>query len=197
MYNKSMSVSHSKKIIHIHIPRTGGTSIFRAFSDYWDDRGDNPTAESFLERAIECRNRIGSDQYNLYYKFAFVRNPWDRMVSVYSWRKQSLGGLLVNDLSFHDWICNTELLDVTIRTTTSQLNWLCDGGGIIVDFVGKFENMIEDWENLNKILGMRRHLPHMNESNHSHYSEYYDEETREIVANRFADDIEFFGYSFD
>ena len=81
---------------------------------------------------------------------------------------------------------------------SNHLIWLCDEKGkLLVDFIGRFENFQIDFDYVCDQIKMPRvKLPHLNKSNHEHYTEYYDDETRSIVANRFAKDIEYFGYKF-
>jgi hypothetical protein len=81
----------------------------------------------------------------------------------------------------------------------NQLDYITDErGSIIVDFVGRFENLDRDVSSVIAALGLpSRSLPLVNKSHHRHYSEYYSEETKTLVAERYSRDIQFFGYQFE
>ncbi len=79
-------ISHEFKCIFIHIPKTAGSSIEVFFEEY-------PRTQHVL--ATECLKEYGGKDWNRYYKFAFVRNPWDRVLSWYLW--------LERDAILYDW----------------------------------------------------------------------------------------------
>jgi len=79
----------------------------------------------------------------------------------------------------------------------SQMTFLVDAdNNMRMDHILRFENLNEDWCNFCKKVGLDLELPHVNKSPGKHYTEYYDDETREIVAKRYAKDIEYFNYEF-
>jgi hypothetical protein len=74
---------------------------------------------------------------------------------------------------------------------------ICEQKNLKADFIGKFENLQNDFDVMCNITGIpQQQLPHKNATKHKHYSEYYDDETRSIVAEKYAKDIEYFNYKF-
>ena len=80
-----------------------------------------------------------------------------------------------------------------------QWEWISDSNGnLIIDYIGRFESLEKDYETICSYIGYRKgDLPHINKSNHRPYWLYYDDETRQIIAEIFKRDIDYFGYSFD
>src|SRR5512140_1266429 len=128
----------------------------------------------------------------------FVRNPWDRVVSLYE-RTEALQ--LRNEMSFEqfvDWIEYSSATCVHSSPHRYQLDWFVDpNGNVLADFIGKFERLDEDWAFVAQKLGLGEKLPHRRQNPRDrHYTEYYNSRTRDVIANKFKVDIEHFGYEF-
>src|SRR6266542_4784756 len=84
------------------------------------------------------------------------------------------------------------------RLGKSQLDWITDGkDSVLVDFIGRFERLQDDFAVVCSRIGVPcPPLPHEGRSVRTCYVEYYDDETRALVARRFRPDIDYFGYEF-
>jgi hypothetical protein len=142
--------------------------------------------------------------HKVYYKFAFVRNPWDWHVSMYHFilsepthTKHSLVKSFGNFKNYLEWVIATPH-PFAKGATKFQKDALTDGAGkLLVDFVGRYETLAQDFDRVCQTLNITTHLPHVNKSAHQDYRDYYDARTRQMVADHFAEDIALFGYSFD
>ena len=181
-------ISHEYKCIFIEVPKTGSTTIRSIIGR---------TKKPHLD-ILQIKKQVTIKQFNQYFKFGFVRNPWDRAVSLYN---RNEGIQLKNKMSFVNFIkWHNYATDTCTHPSQKkyQLDFFTDSvGELLVDFIGKFENLQQDFNIICDKIGIPQHqLPHINKSNHKHYTEYYDDETREIVAEKYAKDIEYFGYEF-
>ena len=192
--------------------KTGGESIERALLERdpaavtelpgfaeWDD----PLKRRHLF-AADLREHLGRERWEAAFSFAFVRNPWDRLVS---WYEMAIARpsndfhrqVVETTDSFADFVtgCTGGL---AAKTTFNQVDYIDGPGGEgeIVDFVGRFESLERDFAAVGRRLGLppEAGLGHENRTRHRPYRDYYDDETRAIVAERFARDIDRFGYSF-
>ena len=180
--------------IFIHINKTAGTSIGKAIG--------LPIKDHLM--ATEVIARIGIDKWNAAYKFTVVRNPWDKVVSHYEYRrKKNKTEIASRHVSFSDWVKMTygeekqPFYYNNPRSFQQQVDWLKDAEGkISMDFIGKFESINEDFNHIRKVIGLDATLPHLNASTRASYQSYYDDETRDIVAHWFREDIDQFGYRF-
>jgi chondroitin 4-sulfotransferase 11 len=181
--------------IFIHINKTAGTSIGRAIG--------LPVKDHLT--ATEVIARIGQEKWNNAYKFTVVRNPWDKVVSHYEYRrKKNKTEIAERNISFSDWVIMTygDIKNTFYynnpRSFQPQVDWLKDDlGNVSMDYVIKFESINEGFNHVKEVLGLDAPLPHLNASSRASYHSYYNDETREIVARWFHQDIEEFGYSYD
>ncbi|HFD80723.1 MAG TPA: hypothetical protein ENK05_10090 [Gammaproteobacteria bacterium] len=183
----------ARSFIFIHINKTGGSSVALALG----------IPLQMHATADEVRQQISPAQWREAFKFAYVRNPWDKVVSHYHYRVQTnQTGLAAGGLDFNQWVRlaygekDPRYYDKP-RFFMPQKDWVSDRSGrIIVDFVGRFERLQEDFRVVCKTLGIEKTLPHIRKSSHGHYRDYYAEDTREIIGQWFRDDIDAFGYEF-
>jgi hypothetical protein len=125
-----------------------------------------------------------------YFKFGFTRNPWERLVSTWKYAFVPKRISQYGKVSFRKFI--KDYTDVWLGVEMNTLDF-CNG----CDFIGKFENLQEDFNIVCDKIGIsRQKLLHINKTKHKHYTEYYDDETIEIVEEKYAKDIEFFKYKF-
>ena len=199
-------ISHSHKFIFIHIPKTAGTSISEALRPY----GLTGEGHYTLQR-IQNKSSITDEQLNTFYKFAVVRNPWDIVVSHYSYSKmkksvwhsddgttpykQHPDYELTNNNVFKEFV--RLLVNGKINnsiTKEKQSHWLDKR----LDFLIRFETLKEDFAKVcNKIGCSDVILKNINISKHNHYSTYYDDESRDWVSKYFSRDIKRLGYEFN
>lgn len=149
-----------------------------------------------------CKYSIESNKFldKTYFSFTFVRNPWSRMVSNWTYfksnklriRQMKLSGYNLSEYnSFRDFIELT--LSFNNHHWQPQYLFLEDN----LDYIGKVENFNQDWCHICQKLDYNNLPPKkVNTTNHKHYTEYYDDTTKEIVAEKYARDIDLFGYKF-
>lgn len=195
-----MLISQKHKFIFIHIPKTGGTSVKHALGKYSDRiPGLTDTAENTIKyghiKACDLRKRVPPEIWNNSFKFVFVRNPWDWLVSLYHFERESkkhCSHRRTVNMSFSEYLDEWNASGRPVF----QKDWLTDSNGkLVVDFVGRFENLEKDFSYICSKLGLRRKLPHRLPSEHLHYAKYYDEKTEKAVRRKFEEDIKFFEYS--
>lgn len=235
------------KILYIHIPKTGGTSITKALTPEKNNaiteqhpvykknsnygKNYHKVINFQLSRAEHFKDVIGEKPFDLLWKVAIVRNPWDRYVSNWKWltRKESLyprkgwkaRGWKGEDgnISFYDFVKQVEVFyDNSKRFNgyqhdqwhlMNQIKHITDSNGnIMIDHIGKFENLEKEFELICEKSGLSLELPHLNrvghysgepeehKKNNVHYSQYYTQELIDIVAQRCKEDIDAFNYDY-
>ena len=207
-----MLISYHKKFLFVHIFKTAGTSITDSlarfcyrpdstrpsnwmafFSTNWTKIHRKPIKKHAT--ATEIRDSLDREIFNSVFKFTFVRNPWDWQVSLYHYILENPENHGYEETmkmgSFRNFVFSREKLSFT------QTGCLVDeSGNLLVDFVGKFENLDQDFQSICHKVGISASLPHINKSKRTDYQDYYDAETRDLTARLYAEDIERFGYTF-
>lgn len=199
-------IDGKNKYIFIHIPKCAGTSIEYVLNKRPHREWDNSNKIWVQHATAQQIKKLYCHNYEDYFSFAFVRNPWDRVVSDYFWVRRDLKikGSLKNYLLLEKGF-DTQRLGYPHRHKTGRGDHrlpqsdfiLNEKGANMVDFIGRVENAQEDFNKVCEKIGIpQQELPHLNTTRHKHYIEYYNDETREIVAEKYAKDIEYFDYKF-
>jgi sulfotransferase famil protein len=162
-------------------------------------------------RKYEIRTRFAS-----YYKFTFVRNPWDRLLSCYADKMRdgakayrsdsnSLVDFLKHErryssgMTFEAFV--DEVVQIPDRRTEghlrSQVSFLSDAAGVLpFDKIGRFETLADDFAEIAARLGHCGTLPHLRSTGVRDYRDYYSSRMRDRVRQRYAEDVERFCYAF-
>tara|TARA_B100001094_G_C18187366_1_gene804721 strand:- start:3500 stop:4141 length:642 start_codon:yes stop_codon:yes gene_type:complete len=200
--------SNKEKFAWIQLGKVGSCSIFKVLSENTKlehRKTNSETRRSLFEFNVDLNflKKIN----NTYFTFIFVRNPWDRLVSYYKSSFQCETGYFSkkyqisnpSEIEFSHFIkLVTDKENLNLNKHWRPQSRICDLCKL--DFIGRFENIQEDFNIVCDKIGIpQQQLPHTNKSKHKrkHYTEYYDDETREIVAEKYAKDIEYFGYEFE
>lgn len=225
-----MILSHTHKFIFLCNGKTGTSSVETALARYQEGKEFEVGVEGlYTERHVPpatLRAQLGSDVWEKYFTFAFVRNPWDWFVSQYFWNwrapqlsKRELLRRPVTTLRAY-WQDKEEkrrrreveiFSPTDIRETYDllrryravhqadslfQYNYVYSPEGErLVDFVGRFERINEDFSRAMDHLGLDERLPHRNTTSHRDYREYYTTETAELIGDLYQADINAFEYT--
>ena len=216
-----MLLSVKYNFLFVHIAKTGGTSVRAALEPLrWKDpfyipqfmasRLSHITGHRIASklprhaRIIAAKEMLPKELFDKLFKFAFVRNPWDLQVSSWHHLKRERPHLVENIPDFSEfirWKLDPERpyqyhIDTSIEI---QADYLKDmDGTILVDFIGKYENLQEDYEEACRRIGIKPpKLPHKRQAkDRKDYRSYYDDNTADLISEYFSSDIKVFGYSF-
>lgn len=149
--------------------------------------------------ATQVRAEVGQDVFASYFKFSFVRDPFDKAASQYEYTRtmrpdlQAYIGMRETD-SFKRYL---ELIQKREHVQWQEQHRFLydDSGALLVDYVGRFETFESDAAAILGRLGIDCDVPHVNASKRRRTSSYYDAEASEIVGALYRRDIEIFGYA--
>lgn len=177
--------------VFIHIPRTAGRSIMDAL--------DIMQYKKELEKGYKYDGLISFGHYPIWYViqdgffkpdgwyvFAFVRNPYDRFVSLYEFNKS----MSYFSGSFREFCHGFDELGYSVKAR--QTDYLI---GAQPDFIGRYEHLFDDFVKLCGVLGIKdKKLPRIGAIDRKHWQTYYDKELADIVYEHYKKDFKAFGY---
>lgn len=189
------------RYIFIHIPKCAGTALRDALGDKQQNRIHLP----YFAYRNACK-----EYYNSFFKFTVVRNPFDRIVSVYAYLKA--GGNQFADKHFQDYFEQNNLtfekflfeyMDCQRLHAHSmfrpQFSYIFDEREtLMVDYVGKQEQLSEVLSDVTARLKLSGQLRKVNESGHEHFRKYYTTPNMiDRVAELYKKDLELLDYQFE
>lgn len=215
------SINHDLKAIFIHVHKTGGSYIASVLKEYYGfqtyylkrpdhdtfclNRRKNPHQKNYENRMhgvyvyyktsphLNAKMNMTPQKWESYYKFSFIRNPYDRIIS--GWNHMNKQIPFKEYVKMKNFVSDMEFIHVFMNQSKHIMN---EHGQIITNFIGHFETLEED---LDKVLNhlkvfYRIHNPYqiVNSHKHLHFSKYYDQETLNIVNTLIADDLKHFDY---
>lgn len=218
-----MLVSYDPPFMFVHIDKAAGSNIQHALRPFMKKTGRSKLRRLLgllgpinraggLYRQLEfsehapaekVRRCLPPEVYERLYKFAFVRNPWDRLVSRHAYLLRKTEHALsreVNELGGFDAYLRWELARTGRKGgMRHQADYvLGPDENLIVNFVGYFERLEEDFAEICRRIGITAALPPPKaHAPRKDYRSFYNDKTRDMVAKAYARDIELFGYTFD
>jgi hypothetical protein len=202
-------ISLAHNFLFVHIPKTAGNSIQNVLRDYSEDKivclaPHQDGFERFEVRSDkfnihkhstlrDYQAELGDEVLQRLFKFATVRNPWERMISLFfsagrgpaAWDREQFVKFVAQKPSLADY--------VALGGNNTKPHRFDN-----MDYLIRYENLNDDFNKVCNLIGIPWvPLPVRNKSNRRHYSSYYDDELVELVRNRFPEEIIHFGYEFE
>ncbi|HEY3755267.1 MAG TPA: sulfotransferase family 2 domain-containing protein [Opitutaceae bacterium] len=201
-----MLISHPHHFIFFAAGRTGTTSIEQCLRPYADTyvltAEEERKYSKHLPPAVALA-RLQPQIWNGYFKVAFVRNPWDWMVSRHfhdRLRRGETGEVSEIKVSDIQRLCRMRGVRRAISWSPyrTQYSFLSGPEGrIIVDFVGRYERLQEDFDEICRQAAIPQQvLPHLNPTLRGCYRDYFRPQSMRLVEQLYWQDISFFGYHF-
>ncbi|WP_165187535.1 sulfotransferase family 2 domain-containing protein [Caulobacter soli] len=209
-----MIISHSHRFIFAAVPKTGTHSVRQALREQLGD-GDIEQVGLFVDKRFpwadlaairhghlslrQVRPYLGEEAFGGYYKFAFVRNPFDRFVSYCAFMLRGGDDFQQRPREVMRHFLFGEPPEHHILFQP-QASLLVDGDGktLLVDGIGHVEGMQASYDAICARIGIpSRSLDRVNGTQRGDYRRYYDQALIDGVATRYAQDLDLFGYTFE
>lgn len=205
-FSMATIITHPKKCTFIHIPKNGTSSI----AQWLKENTECYEVKRRHDSATVLREKYG----HLGWTFCTVRNPWDRMVSIYYYSMQEPkrrieiikqhNGQHPKSYKLRWTIEYNEYLISQVPSTFEEYilgdSWRDQQQQQAmhknVDCIMKLENIDRDFVQFQDIVECHVPLPKKNISNHQHYRELYTDKMKDMVYHHFKSDINLYGYEF-
>ena len=206
-----MIISGLHKFVFVAIPKTGTHSVRRALREHMGPQ-DMEQVGLFVQRSLpvpdlarighghislsQLRPHVKPEEFAAFFKFAFVRNPFDRFVSYSSFITREVGHFDRDPQAvMRHFLANPPMDHILFRP---QHEFITDEQGqLLTDYVGRVEQMQQSYDEICARIGIPTEpLDQVNSSRRGTYRDYYDEALIEGVAKLYARDLELFGYEF-
>lgn len=207
-----MIISHQHRFVFAAIPKTGTHSVRQALREHlaaddleqvglfvnkrfpFDDLAAIKHGHISLQ---QVRPFLGEDAFADYFKFAFVRNPFDRFVSYCAFMTRANGAFLKNPQTVMRHILFKEPPEQHILFQPQHAIVTGPDGKLLADHIGRVEEMQASYDAICERIGIpTAPLEQVNSSQRGSYRDYYDQATIDGVAERYRRDLELFGYEF-
>jgi len=186
-------VSKEKKTLYLHIAKTGGSTITKVLRNHkLDDNFLTNKKLSYKNKRLYFEDIV--DHWDSYYKFTFVRNKYDQLVSHWHYDGHPGG-------TFENFIKNIVSVDKELYGFwINQYDLTVIDNKSIFNFVGRHDNFDKDFQKVLNNIGIKTYNKRTRENvgkynKKIHFSKYYNEETKEIVYNKFKQEIDYFGFT--
>ena len=190
-----------RKLLFVHIPKTGGVSLIKAYEPFFAEARHRPV---LVYKAILGKN------FSKFKTFSVVRNPWARVFSAYDFLKrgglggtdQKMGKILHDECPTFERFIKEWLPENGVCSYghfIPQYEFLCGfGKQPIIDYVLKLERLADEVPVVVESLGLPKiEIPRLNASGKANYQEHYDDESSAIVWRLYRTDIALLGYTFE
>lgn len=208
----------NKKFIFVHIPKCAGTTIERFFGKDYDGYNTKTDYTKYIELKHEIAHskhyrlsdyeKIIGDELNDYFKFTFIRNPYDLVVSKFIYIKtKNKTQMIINGEDITEQMTFDQYVDFIHRNKDRERipksvvvsnydEWIITDN-YKLDFIGKVENFNNDFKIICDKIGVKyKKLNKMNTTIRTEYRDYYNQDTKNKITELFKDDLEKYNYKF-
>ncbi len=190
----SITISHQNRFVWFRIPKVATNTIHEHLK----------MQKVYLDAEYAFLMNYPPKLYKKYFKFGFIRNPWDRLVSCWL-NKVVLYNHFRFDQKTHQKFqqCFKSFVsfvsNIDIHNCDGHLKMQCSSIDLNeIDFIGRIENFNDDFLQICKQIGIEgRNVEVKNKTTEREdYKKYYDDDLKDRVFKIYEKDIRLFGYDF-